>query len=357
MRGGGGGGAAPDQPARRRLLGQRRRAGRAGDPLLRAGDSQPGGLPRGHRRGAGDGRGRLPQVHKEVYFQFGVVFGKQCRGVSPLRLLRARGGCGRLLVRLVSSPESSALHSPLERRLSDLALGGGSALLWREDASLPAFGAVTALRLARRNHLQVPAKTQNCLLSISCIQTIAAAGVPNHCRCLLNPESPSVNLSCTAQRLLQLARCNHLQVPAKCLDRQVSLCTMLRLVRCGAWSPPGRLSAGAKASHNGNSSTPARSSCCELGSHPGPGSDCVDLFHAGCAPGGCTRVPAAAGLPGAGRLRRHHRPQPAGALNSSNHTRLLYCQPGRARLANASRHGAGRSVGLPQPAFWSLSLG
>jgi hypothetical protein len=44
-------------------------------------------------------------------------------------------------------------------RLADLALGGGSALLWREDASLPAFSAVTQLRLARRNHLQVSRHT------------------------------------------------------------------------------------------------------------------------------------------------------------------------------------------------------
>lgn len=34
-------------------------------------------------------------------------------------------------------------------------MGGGSALLWREDASLPGFSSITSLRLARRNHLQV----------------------------------------------------------------------------------------------------------------------------------------------------------------------------------------------------------
>lgn len=35
-------------------------------------------------------------------------------------------------------------------------MGGGSAVLWSEDRALPAFSAMTSLRLARRNQLQVP---------------------------------------------------------------------------------------------------------------------------------------------------------------------------------------------------------
>lgn len=42
----------------------------------------------------------------------------------------------------------------LRRRVEELAVGGGSALLWAEERSLPAFAAVTSLRLARRNQLQ-----------------------------------------------------------------------------------------------------------------------------------------------------------------------------------------------------------
>ena len=101
-------------------------------------------------------------------------------------------------------------------------------MLWREDASLPAFGAVTALRLARRNHLQVPVNTLSCPLFVSHIPLIAAAGVPDHLLVLAEPKR-QVGIS----HAQHSAAAGTLQPPvgaAKCLG--VS-CTALRLARRG----------------------------------------------------------------------------------------------------------------------------
>lgn len=72
------------------------------------------------------------------------AIGHHCSELRTLSLVGCRGICNAGLAAISTGCP----------KLTDVAVGGGSAVLWSEDCALPGFTAMRSLRLARRNQLQ-----------------------------------------------------------------------------------------------------------------------------------------------------------------------------------------------------------